>query len=118
MYCPNCGKQISDGSVFCTECGAQLGRTPVQVQGTNYSNQVNQEAQSILREKKLKQLNTWCIICVLFCTVAGIWGFTVKSKAQAAQTTEEVVMIVDKTVGWLKIWSAVGVILSIVVSCM
>ncbi len=24
MFCPNCGKQIADGSVFCAECGAQL----------------------------------------------------------------------------------------------
>lgn len=25
MYCSKCGKQITDGSHFCPECGAQLG---------------------------------------------------------------------------------------------
>ena len=28
MYCPNCGKQIPDGSKFCSECGYQI--PPVQ----------------------------------------------------------------------------------------
>lgn len=27
MFCPNCGKQIPDGSVFCPECGANLAAT-------------------------------------------------------------------------------------------
>lgn len=25
MFCPNCGKQIPDGSVFCSQCGAATG---------------------------------------------------------------------------------------------
>lgn len=28
MFCPNCGKQIPDGTRFCTNCGAQLANAP------------------------------------------------------------------------------------------
>ena len=24
MFCPNCGKEIQDGSVFCPECGTRI----------------------------------------------------------------------------------------------
>ncbi|MBE6910397.1 MAG: zinc ribbon domain-containing protein [Ruminococcaceae bacterium] len=30
MFCPNCGTQVPDGSLFCTSCGAQFGATAVQ----------------------------------------------------------------------------------------
>jgi len=30
MFCPNCGTQVPDGSVFCTSCGTQFGPTAVQ----------------------------------------------------------------------------------------
>lgn len=28
MFCPNCGKEIPDGSAFCPECGNTLGAAP------------------------------------------------------------------------------------------
>ncbi|MDR1408802.1 MAG: zinc-ribbon domain-containing protein [Oscillospiraceae bacterium] len=28
MYCPNCGAQSPDNSVFCLSCGAQLTAAP------------------------------------------------------------------------------------------
>lgn len=30
MYCQKCGKEIADGSAFCSECGTPLGTEPVQ----------------------------------------------------------------------------------------
>jgi hypothetical protein len=30
MFCKNCGAQIPDGSVFCTECGTRVQEEPVQ----------------------------------------------------------------------------------------
>ena len=46
MFCVNCGKEISDGSTFCPECGAaQQGTTPPPTSNTgNYANPVNQSA--------------------------------------------------------------------------
>ncbi len=34
MYCTNCGKQIPDGSAFCTECGAPTGAGAPSAAGT------------------------------------------------------------------------------------
>ena len=41
MFCPNCGKEIPDGSRFCTQCGNPTGEsvkvvddTPVPVDDT------------------------------------------------------------------------------------
>ena len=28
MYCPNCGKEVEDGALFCGECGAKIGEAP------------------------------------------------------------------------------------------
>jgi uncharacterized membrane protein YvbJ len=31
MYCPKCGKEISEGSRFCMHCGADLGGYKVEI---------------------------------------------------------------------------------------
>lgn len=35
MYCRNCGKQISDNTQYCPECGTFLGTSKVNVTPTN-----------------------------------------------------------------------------------
>ena len=32
MYCKNCGKEIKDGSLFCTNCGAKTEETENQLE--------------------------------------------------------------------------------------
>ena len=34
MFCKNCGKEVSDGTKFCPNCGAQLGGAEQQASGT------------------------------------------------------------------------------------
>jgi len=46
MYCPNCGKEIPDGSKFCPYCGAKLSLT-----GESEGSQV----QSVLSEEEQKK---------------------------------------------------------------
>ena len=35
MICPKCGSEVSEGSAFCTKCGAALGEQAIQVVGTD-----------------------------------------------------------------------------------
>ena len=40
MFCPNCGQQVADGAVFCTNCGTNLnGQMPVQQAQPDYVQQ-------------------------------------------------------------------------------
>lgn len=44
MFCKNCGKEVSDGTKFCPNCGAQLGGAEQQASGTQqttYTGTVN-----------------------------------------------------------------------------
>ena len=34
MYCPNCGKEVEDGALYCGECGAKIGGQPKKPQQT------------------------------------------------------------------------------------
>ena len=43
MYCPNCGKQIPEGSKFCPECGMTLGAEPANVMPSYSSEEQNPE---------------------------------------------------------------------------
>lgn len=43
MFCPNCGAQLPDGSVFCSACGAQLAQQAAQ-QVNAAADQVAQQA--------------------------------------------------------------------------
>lgn len=71
MFCVNCGKEISDGSTFCPECGAaQQGTTPPPTSNTgNYANPVNQSA------VKKAPYNMMCIIGLVISGISLLLNF-------------------------------------------
>ena len=54
MYCENCGKEISDGDAFCTECGAKFG---------------GNTAQGIPGKKKKSHKSIWITLGILIAAV-------------------------------------------------
>ncbi len=73
MFCSNCGKEIQEGSTFCSECGAtQQGTTPPSVSNVeSYDNQTNQSA------VQKAPYNTMCIIGLVISGISlflDFWG--------------------------------------------
>ena len=56
MFCQNCGKQISDGSTFCEECGAPQGAVTQPIQPT---------APFITEKQKKKKTALWVILGII-----------------------------------------------------
>ena len=71
MFCINCGKEISDGSTFCPECGtAQQETTPPPTSSTgNFANPVNQSA------VKKAPYNAMCIIGLVISGISLLLNF-------------------------------------------
>ena len=71
MFCKKCGKEISDGSTFCSECGAaQQGTTPPPASNTgNYANPVNQAV------VKKAPYNMMCIIGLVISGISLLLNF-------------------------------------------
>lgn len=73
MFCINCGKEIQDGSSFCSECGAsQHGVTPPPVSNAaNYGNPTNP---TVVQKAPY---NTMCIIGLVISGISlllNFWG--------------------------------------------
>lgn len=81
MFCPNCGKQISDESVFCTECGYRVSRTPDPFYQTpqpeqyyiqpGFSSRVNDPEILAMLKKNSKGTGIFTVILVLIPLIAG-----------------------------------------------
>ena len=57
MFCPNCGKQIPDGSKFCPYCGAKIEIVEVtKPDSKKYSVQGNAGSRVVKKEKRNKNL--------------------------------------------------------------
>lgn len=119
MYCHHCGHQISDGNLFCPQCGTRQN-SPQQNQTANV--QFNQHQQTGYREinhgtpERLGTLTAWCILSIFLCWPAAIYGWVKRSKAKKAATLEEANAIVAATIKGLEIWCGVMVVLTIIVA--
>ena len=76
MFCRNCGKEITDGTAFCPECGAaQNGTTqnasqePPTISNAAYSNPTNQS------EVKKVPYNTMCIVGLVVSGISLLLNF-------------------------------------------
>jgi len=65
MYCPKCGKEINDDSVFCPSCGARVKEEP----STNVDKAIE------LSEEEIAKRNKKTIACLLVLLVAGFLTF-------------------------------------------
>lgn len=88
MICPNCKKEIPDGTKFCTYCGAKLEDASAQP-----APQPQPAAQQPAPQKNNKKLNTVLIIVivallVIVAVVVTILVMSHSSKNQAAQVSE------------------------------
>lgn len=72
MYCPECGKQIPDDSIFCPECGCKLSAPETPAAGKNRYESVPEEAGKTNSKKgtKKKGLPAWLVIAVIL--IAGV----------------------------------------------
>lgn len=91
MFCPNCGKQIKDGSRFCEFCGAPIGVARV----TQYSTPVNPDASD--KKRLIAALLCWCL---------GIFGV---HRFYAGKVGSGIAMIF--TLGGLGIWALIDLIM-------
>lgn len=95
MYCNYCGKQISDDSRFCPECGKEIkSLEPKQEQAEYYEQQSAPVSSKPLKQKKRKSKK---IIVILFfvviiygvgCTLINL-GRMDSSTSETSQTTAE-----------------------------
>ena len=53
MFCPNCGREIPDGTFFCPECGAETGA------GNSSSQDQTQAQQNNWQDQAQNQQNNW-----------------------------------------------------------
>lgn len=102
MICPNCKKEIPDGTKFCTYCGAKLEDAsaqpapqpqPAQAPAAQPAQQPQPAAQQPAPQKNNKKLNTILIIVivallVIVAVVVTILVMSHSSKNQAAQVSE------------------------------
>jgi hypothetical protein len=64
MFCPKCGKQISESSAFCNKCGAKITDTDA---GNVATNAVTQEKiKSFFSEPKNVAISAICLIAIIF----------------------------------------------------
>lgn len=72
MFCKNCGKEIRDGSVFCTECGA--------TQHVTIAPSANGSSNSMPTSQPATQKKPYNTMCILGIVISGIslllnfWG--------------------------------------------
>ena len=59
MICPKCGSEVTDGSAFCTKCGAAMGANEQQAytQPENGMPQGNQQANAQFNAQGNPQMN-------------------------------------------------------------
>lgn len=69
MYCPNCGKQIQQGSKFCIHCGAQIYAPNPQVTQQQPSTKPNPTPQPAPQKKKK---TNWFASIIIMIIVIGI----------------------------------------------
>jgi uncharacterized RDD family membrane protein YckC len=70
VYCPNCGKQLSDGALYCAGCGAEVGGT-TQVSGYRSGIDALMRSTSV-QEYWVRRLIAFVIDAVLVGVVLGI----------------------------------------------
>lgn len=71
MFCKNCGKEVSDGTKFCPNCGAQLGGAEQQASGTQqttYTGTVNGAAGG----PKNRSIGVCILLSIVTCGIYGI----------------------------------------------
>jgi len=74
MFCPNCGKQIPDGSKFCPYCGAKIGIVEgIKPDSKKYSQQGNTGERVVNKEKRKKNLAIIIIPIVVVFLAASIF---------------------------------------------
>ena len=72
MFCPNCGKQIPDGSKFCTLCGYKIAK-------------VDEEEKVQTIELTSKRLKKQLLLAVLTIIIGGL--FAVGRSGKSTPTT-------------------------------
>lgn len=71
MFCKNCGKEVSDGTKFCPNCGAQLGGAEQQASGTQqttYTGTVN----GATGGPKKRSIGVCILLSIVTCGIYGI----------------------------------------------
>ena len=71
MLCPNCKKEIPDGSAFCSFCGANFGAS---AQPVNYAQPVYAAPPAPAKKPVTKKWWFWVIIVVAVIAVIGIFS--------------------------------------------
>lgn len=82
MYCPNCGKEIPDGSKFCKECGANIKESVAEKPKPAAAPAPVLEKGKMLCPKCGKTIPDWSLTC-------PICGFPVKAYMEAFKEQKE-----------------------------
>ncbi len=131
MWCVKCGKEIQDGSVFCTACGADLREVQQESQATSVGEQSAQVPAVYGFFKNIFSSNLFLAACILVTVyaVAGLFDFSLDvvldilcavsfwllrqsaiSDKFSGYITPLKILSVSATIIWVINWVAVGLL--------
>lgn len=70
MVCPNCGKELSDDSLFCNSCGAKV-MLPPQSPAEEFQN----VASSAIPKPLMRKRNFLIVLAIAFCLIVAVLVF-------------------------------------------
>lgn len=79
MFCKNCGKELNDGSAFCTSCGTRLGQTTAQSGFRNVANMfaTNATMNSDKIKKYITKKNVGIVVAIIVvvCIIGALFDY-------------------------------------------